>query len=376
MERNDRAALRTTASIGVLLAVLGVAIAAGFVVADDDPSGADVLTDVEDRYESADSVVVDASVTTEYDGNVSEFDASTVTTNSGQMRVNVSNGTDYIVFGHTDNTSWVASSTTDAPIVIQNGTVVGQSSLPGETNVSAMFENRSDGPPAHDLSPEHAALTPENFSVSAVLEETNATAEFVETTTIDGQAVHVVRTASTEHDGQITLWTTTDTATVVKYRLTTPNGTMTADISETHFDVSPAESTFQPPTDDSWKTTADTLEELQATTAQPIAVPGEPWSFERGTVLTTPVSAVVSQYTADGSNVSVLHSESPALSKMSDNERTVEVDNRTVTVSDTDSDNTVARWSEDGRTVVVVSDLSEAELLDVVAGIDFTDSDD
>jgi outer membrane lipoprotein-sorting protein len=376
MERNDRAALRTTASIGVLLAVLGVAIAAGFVVAQDDPSGSDVLTDVEDRYESADSVVVDASVTTEYNGTVSEFDVSTVTTNSGQMRVNMSNETDYVAFGHTGNTSWFATSTTAAPIVIQNGTVVGQSSLPDETNVSAMFGNRSNGPPARDTSPEHAALTPENVSVSAILEETNATAEFVETTTIDGQTVHVIRTASTEHDGEITLWTTTDTATVVKYRVTTPNGTMTADISETHFDVSPAESTFRPPTDNNWKTTADTLEEMQAITDQPIAIPDEPWSFERGAVLTTPVSAVVSQYTAAGSNVSVIYSESPALSKMPDNERTVDVDNRTVTVSDTDSDNTVARWSEGDRTVVVVSDLSEAELLDVVAGIEFTDSDD
>jgi outer membrane lipoprotein-sorting protein len=376
MERNDRAALRTTASIGVLLAVLGVAIAAGFVVAADEPSGSDILTDVEDRYESADSVVVDASVTTEYDGTVSEFDVSTVTTNSGQMRVNVSNGTDYAVFGHTGNTSWVTTSTMDAPIVIQNGTVVGQSSLPGETNVSAMFEPRSDAPVAHDLSPEHAALAPENVSVSAILEETNATAEFVETTTIDGQSVHVVRTASTEHDGEITLWATTDTATVVKYRVTTPNGTMTADISETHFDVSPAESTFRPPTDTSWKTTADTLEELQTITAQPVAVPDEEWSFERGAVLTTPVSAVVSQYTANGSNVSVLHSESPALSRTSEGERTVDIDNRTVTISDTDGDNTVVRWSEDDRTVVVVGDLSEAELLDVVAGIEFTDSDE
>jgi outer membrane lipoprotein-sorting protein len=376
MERNDRAALRTTASIGVLLAVLGVAIAAGFVVAADEPSGSDILTDVEDRYESADSVVVDASVTTEYDGTVSEFDVSTVTTNSGQMRVNVSNGTDYAVFGHTGNTSWVTTSTMDAPIVIQNGTVVGQSSLPGETNVSAMFEPRSDAPVAHDLSSEHAALAPENVSVSAILEETNATAEFVETTTIDGQSVHVVRTASTEHDGEITLWATTDTATVVKYRVTTPNGTMTADISETHFDVSPAESTFRPPTDTSWKTTADTLEELQTITAQPVAVPDEEWSFERGAVLTTPVSAVVSQYTANGSNVSVLHSESPALSRTSEGERTVDIDNRTVTISDTDGDNTVVRWSEDDRTVVVVGDLSEAELLDVVAGIEFTDSDE
>jgi hypothetical protein len=227
----------------------------------------------------------------------------------------------------------------------------------------------------HDPSLERAEITPENFSVSTVLEEANATAEFVETTTLDGRTVHVVRTSSTEHDGLITLWTTTDTATIVKYRVATPNGTMTADITETHFDVSPAESTFRPPTDDRWKTTANSFEELQANTAKPIAVPDEKWSFERGTVLATPVSAVVSQYTADGSNISILHSDSPAFSERSNDRRTVEVQNRTVAISDVAGDKTVARWSEDDRTVVVISDLSEAELLDVVAGIEFVDSD-
>jgi hypothetical protein len=35
---------------------------------------------------------------------------------------------------------------------------------------------------------------------------------------------------------------------------------------------------------------------------------------------------------------------------------------------------TIARWSEADRSVVVVSDLSESELLDVVAGIEFVTS--
>jgi len=370
MDRNDRGTLRTATSVGVLLAVLGIAIAAGFVVANDDPAGADVLTDVEDRYESADSVVIHGTVTAEQDGTTSEYNVSAVTTDSEQLRVNVSNATEYTVFGHAENTSWVTGSTVDAPIVIRNGTVVGQSALSGEANASVPSENRSEWHHEHD------GVTPENLSVSTLLEETNATAEFVETTTIDGESVHVVELSSPERDGPITLWTTTDTATVLKYRTTTPNGTMTVDVEETHFDVSPAESTFQPPSDDSWRTSVDSLEGLQANTDGPLAVPGEEWSFETGSVLASPVPAVASQYTAEGSNLALVQSNASALSGSPDDGRTVEVGNRTVTITDGREGATVARWSRGDLTVIAVSDRSESALLDVVAEIEFVASSD
>lgn len=370
MNRNDRGTLQTATAVGVLLAVLSIAIVAGFVVANDDPTGSAVLTDVEDRYESADSVVVDAAVTAGHDGNTTEFNVSAVTADSGQMRVNASNGTDYAVFGHTENTSWVTSSTMDAPIVIRNGTVAGQPALSGETNASVLFENRSDWGHEHD------SVTPENLSVSALLDETNATAEFVETTTIDGEEVHVVEMSTPEHDGQVTLWAKTDTATVVKYRTTTPNGTMTVDVRETHFNASPAESTFRPPTDDSWKTSVDSLGELQANTDGPIAVPDEEWSFETGSVLASPVSAVVSQYTANGSNLTLVQSDESVFSKAPDDGRTVEAGNRTVTITDGHDEATVAKWSQGDLTVVAASDRSESELLDIVAEIELVSSDD
>jgi outer membrane lipoprotein-sorting protein len=370
MDRNDRGTLRTATSVGVLLGVLGIAIAAGFVVANDDPAGTDVLTDVEDRYESADSVVVHATVTAEHNGTTNEYTVSTVTTDSEQIRVNVSNTTEYTVFGHAENTSWVTGSTIEAPIVVRNGTVVGQSALPGETNASMPLENRSEWHHEHD------GMTPENLSVSTLLDETNTTAEFVETTTIDGETVHVVELSSPDRDGQITLWATTDTATVLKYRTTTPNGTMTVDVKETHFDVSPAESTFQPPSDDSWRTSVDSLEELQANTDGPIAVPDETWSFETGTVLASPVPAVTSQYTTDESNLTLIQSNASAFSGAPDNGRTVEVGNRTVTITDGHGGTTVAKWSRGDLTVIAVSDRSESALLDIVADIDIVDSSD
>jgi hypothetical protein len=369
MDRNDRGTLRTTAAVAVVLVVLGTAIVAGFVVANDDPTGSDVLSDVEDRYDSADSVVVDATVTAEHNGTVTEFDVSTVTTDSGQIRVNVSNGTEYVVFGHTENTSWVTASTRDAPVVIRDGTVAGQPSISHETNASVSFANRTD------WSREHPAFTPENLTVSTLLEETNATAEFVETTSIDGRTVHVVELSSPERDGRVTFWATTDTATVLKYRTVTPNGTMTADVTETHFDVSPAESTFQPPTDDSWQTKVDSRAELRANAAGPVAVPGEAWSFETGSVLASPVSAVVSRYETDGANLSLVQSNASALSGIGADGRTVEVADRTVTVTEGDDGTTVARWSRGETTVVVVSDSSESELLDAVAGVRFVSPD-
>lgn len=370
MDRNDRGTLQTATAVGVLLAVLSIAIVAGFAVANDDPTGSDVLTDIEDRYESADSVVVDAAVTAEHDGNTTEFNVNAVTTDRGQMRINASNGTDYAVFGHTENTSWATSSTMDVPIVIRNGTVAGQPALSGETNASVLFENRSDWDDEHD------SVTPKNLSVSALLDETNATADFVETTTVDGEEVHVVEMSTPEHDGQLTLWSKTDTATILKYRMTTPNGTMTVDVRDTHFDASPAESTFRPPTDDSWKTSIDSLGELQSNTDGPIAVPDEEWSFETGNILFSPVSAVVSQYTANGSNLTLVQSDESVFSEMPDDGRTVDVDNRTVTVTDGPDEMTVAKWSQGDSTVVASSDRSESELLDIVAEIEPVSSDD
>jgi outer membrane lipoprotein-sorting protein len=363
MDYNDRGTLRTATSVGILLAVLGIAIATGFVVANDNPVGADVLTDVEDRYESADSVAVQANVTTEQNGTTDEYTVSTVTTNSGQIRVNVSNATEYTVFGHSENTSWVTGSTTEVPIIVRNGTVVGQSALSGETNATMLSGNQSKWQHEHD------GMTPENLSVSTLLEETNTTAEFVETTTIDGETVHVVELSSPERDGRMKLWATTDTATVLKYQATTSNGTMTVDIDETHFDVSPAGSTFQPPSDDGWQTSVDSLEELQANADRPIAAPDGAWSFEKGAVLTSPVPAVASQYTNNESNLTLVQSNSSAFSEASDDSRTVEVGNRTVMVTDGQEGTTVAKWSRNDLAVIAVSDRSESALLDVVAEI-------
>lgn len=372
MNGNAKTGRRTIALLGVFLAAL-VLVGAGFAVANDDPTGSEVLTDVEDRYESADSVVTDATVTLEHNGTTSEFDVHAITTNSGQLRVNVSNGTEHAVVGQNGNTSWLAASTTNAPFVVRDGTVVDQPVVGNVSSGLLANETRADST-ARAWGNENASLALENLSVSNVLEKTNGTAEFVDTTTLDDQPVHVVRTTTPEHDGHITLWTSTDTSTVVKYQVTTPNGTMTVNVSETHFDVSPAESTFQPPNEDDWTTTVDSIEALQSDADGPVAVPDERWSFEEGRVVVTPVSAITSHYTANGSNVTIIQSTAPMPDNESDDHRTVEFDNRTVTVTDSPDEVTIARWSEADRSVVVVSDLSESELLDVVAGIEFVTS--
>jgi hypothetical protein len=120
----------------------------------------------------------------------------------------------------------------------------------------------------------------------------------------------------------------------------------------------------------------DSLEGLQANTDGPLAVPGEEWSFETGSVLASPVPAVASQYTAEGSNLALVQSNASALSGSPDDGRTVEVGNRTVTITDGREGATVARWSRGDLTVIAVSDRSESALLDVVAEIEFVASSD
>lgn len=375
MDVPGRATLRTTSFLVVVLAVLGVGILAGLVVASDGPSGAAVLGDVEDRYASAESVVIDADVTVEHDGTVSEYTVRSVTTADGAMRLNVSNDTDYAVLGRTDTTSWMTSSRTDGPLVIREGSVVGQSSLSTEANASTILTNASDRPGMADPFGANTSLTPANLSVSTVLAETNWTAEVLETTSVGGDSVHVVRTTSPDHDAVGTLWVRTDDATVVRYRTRTPNGTVTVDVSETHFDVSPAGSTFRPPGASDWRTTADTLAALRATADRPLAVPDGDWTFRSGTVIATPVSAVASQYRADGTNLTVIQANASTVPAGPADGRTVDVAGRTVIVTDSE-ERTAVRWSEGDRMVVLTGDLGEEELLDVVATVDFVPTPD
>lgn len=448
MDFENRGAFQLVAFAGAILVVLGVAVVAGFALADDEPTGTEVLSDIEEQYESADSLLVEGTVTAEYNDTVRAVDVHAVATSDGQFRANVTNGSEYVLAGYSGNTTWFTDSETGATVVISGGPAApGQPSVTGlesgalpagttdltangsasvwvygldnatldalaedlnrsddgtlnRSAIAAMLNGSSDrpalhnwsgdGPMAHNWSGDgekhhnwseahnwsDADFDRENASVSTVIEETNLTAERVETTSLDGQEVHVVSVTHPDHEGELRVWATADTATVVKYRATSPNGTVTVDISQTRFDVSPAASTFQPPiASQSDQTVVDTVAELQATATHPVAVPDDSWTFQQGSVVANPVDATVAQYQSGSSTLAVVQSPSSRFAQVTADGRTVEVGDRTVTVTEIGDDRTMAQWSEGDQTVVVTGDVSESELLDAVRGMELVAPD-
>lgn len=445
MDFENRGALQLAALAGALLVLLGVIAVAGFAMADTSPTGEEVLSDVEDRYQSADSVLVEANVTVEQNDSVTEFSVHSVATSDGQMRTNVSNETGYLLVGHTENTTWVTGSETGATLVISSENregqppmaAMGNPALPGfrTTTVgpdneslsvwvygleNATFDsgpngwnqshdfggvnvsmasvdwnessdhpmadhwsggasnshNWSDvGPHADDLNTTYNAEEWENKSISTLLEETNLTAEFEGIETVDGHDAHVVVISHPEHEGQVKVWSNADTATVLKYRVSTPNETMTVTMEETRFNVSPAASTFQPPiASETERTSADSLSELRDAAPFTVGVPSDNWTFTGGSVIASPMEAVIGQYETNSSEIAVVQFQSRSFEGVTAEGRTVEVNDRNITVLEVAEGQMIARWSQNDQTVVVSGEVSESVLLDFVRDLEFNSS--
>ncbi len=442
MDFENRGALQLAALAGAVLVLFSVIAVAGFAMADTSPTGAEVLSNVEDRYQSADSVLIEANVTTAKNDSVTEFSVHSVATSDGQMRTNVSNGTQHLLLGQTENTTWVTDSGTGATFVVSSEmtpsrssmTGLGNPALPGfRTTVdgpdnesltvrlfgleNATLESVPEGwnqsedfpgmndsmasvdwnesgtlpmaanwtrdgpypdrwsdfrPHGQDLNRTHDFDEWENKSVTTLLEETNLTAEFVETTTVDDQAAHVVVLSHPGRAGHVKMWASTDTATVLKYRVSRPNETITVDIDETRFNISPAASTFQPPiASQTDRTSVDSLDELENAAPLPVGVPSDNWTFTGGTVITSPMEAVIGQYEANGSEIAVIQSQSRTAEGFTASGRTVDVNDRNVTVIDGGQGPTIARWSQNDHTVIVTGEVSESVILEFVRTLEF-----
>jgi len=412
---------------GLVLGVLSIAVVGGFAIADEQPSGEAILTEVESTYENADSTIVEATIVTEHDGELTTFAVHTVATKSGQMRVNVSNDSGYVVVGTDGNVTWVTGTEMEAPLILRNDGVqnstpfiganlngtdvnLSASALGNESNFTEMqgteaMRNESlsthlkeNGMHATDyeaLLSEHngthfnkttfGQYDRTNWSVSRVLEETNLTAERVDSVTEDGQDLHVVVISAPEEDGQLKLWVSAHDWTIEKEELTTPNGTVTVEM-DTRFNVSPAASTFQPPSPFGNEQAIDSIDELRIQSASPLAVPGENWTFSQGSVLDRPVSLTAAQYTDANRNLTVVQSESTAISGLAGEGRTINVTNRTVTISDLSKmesdmdlygmgDGVIAQWTETDQTIVVAGNLTESQLVETIESIEVDRSD-
>lgn len=441
MHTEDRGTRQLAAIAGGVVVLLAAISVGGLAATNGDPTGVEVLSDVEDRYESADSVLIEAFATVQKNNSTSQLSIHSVTTADGQSLVNLSNGSAYVVTGQTGNTTWVTDGETGLTLMIsltgpanRTATGIGSAPLPGvstrtletangtvlislygaeNTSLDSIrqklngSQNRSRlnvteragaGNSSHyhsirhngSLSAFEAQLINEsrpmlrtlseilnssdrhNQSITDVVAETNLTAAFVGTTSVDGQTAHVVNITHPEQEGRLKVWAATETAKVLKYQVSLPNATLTVDVNATRFNVSPAPSTFQPEIaaqDD--RTRADSLSELSEAAPVPIGVPSENWSYADGYVIASPIEVVIGQYDANGTTATVIQSRSSRFERFTQAERTVRVDARNVTLTALADEQVVAAWPQNEQTVLVTGNVTESTLLEFVRNLEF-----
>lgn len=187
---------QTAVAAVVLVGLLSVAAVAGVMFTgattqDADRTGEEILTDVNEKYNSADSVVTDAVVTIERSERTRQFELSAASAGEAQMRLNVSDGDRYLLFGTDGDVVWVHDPETTLTGVLERtdegvtGTIragtdeptgLGLSSLSGQlddidpnTTVSELLaESDEQIPPQYEAV---LAEIPENTTVGDLLEE-------------------------------------------------------------------------------------------------------------------------------------------------------------------------------------------------------------
>lgn len=218
------------------------------------------------------------------------------------------------------------------------------------------------------------------------------TVEHVGTTTIDGTEASELLFTHPDGETETRLWTDIERDTLLRQETATPGATVTVDVLETQLDVSPANSTFEPPgvieLASLRLSTAETAATFDAEAPFEITAPDEGWTFERGVVLAggseAPAdllgvnlpSAAAATYTDGESSLLVGQFDGTVdLEQLpADTTETVTVGDRTVRLS-TAPAGAVGAWNESGTTVLVASDLDGSQLQELIAGIEFERSD-
>jgi len=488
--------MRTVAVLALLLAVAAVVVLGGLALGamdsgSDERTGEEILSDVQETYDSADSVSSDGVVTVEALGRTTQFEVSAAAAGDDQLRTNVSKNGLSVVTGVDNGTVWRYDSVTGLTGVIDsNGNTVtaslrggtetparpGLSALPGDisldTELSTVravldgelpegLDERLDDLPENatvgdvlandslatdidssalagdtgelpgefegfefpeNLSEYELPEKFENFEFPGNLSEYEPPAEWTAdtplegwnrsdlrerfnksltggfnssavtverngTTTIDGTEAHELLISHPETEIETRLWTDTESDVVLRQETKAPGVTVTVDVRETRFGVSPAASTFEPPGATQVAnlsiSTAATPGTLESTAPFGVAAPGDDWRFEQGVALAgeaPPLTAATgldagtvtaAAYTSEGATLVVGQSGNAI-----DLNRLPAVGTGTETVGDrevwlvTTPYASAGVFVEDGTTVVVAGDLSGSELRTVIPGID------
>jgi outer membrane lipoprotein-sorting protein len=353
---NDRGAVGAVIITGVLL-IVGVAAVAGLGLADvGDPTGDAILDDVEDRYGTADTVVGAATVTVENDTTERQYDTSFTFGEGNASRVSVSGDNRTVIAGTNGTVAWVHDERTGITRVLSNGSHAGNGTHAPESNATGEY--------ADNGSVRNATERVRAFAFDWTEENTTATRTGREA--VDGTDAWVVSVDpdNESREGTVTHWVGVDSSTVLKSEYDRPNATMTVEYTETRFNVSVADSTFQPPEPDSG-VVFDSLAPLQnATTTTVPELGNDSYTFSEGRIAAFGGETVITRY--DGpANVTLVATTAEG-DAPDENATTEEVAGETVNVTETD-DGVAVTWERADRSVSLFTDADRGTALALTA---------
>lgn len=331
----------------ILLVVVATVVAgtAGAFDAVDTPSGDEVLDRVEQRYDNAETVTATGTVTVE--NQSASRTAAVEFAAAGENRSRT-------VLEY-DGRTYRAGS---------NGSVAW---AVGPNRSAARPVGAFDGPPGQQVgggtgdSPgPDGRLSPTG---TPAMNSSNVSAAVVGTPTVRGTDTYRVELTHSDVAGNTTLWVTQDDYRIVRAVATDGVNRTEVSVESTAFNVSIHDSTFDPPTDRVELTTTEQYETFEAAqAATELSLPALEATFVTATVTTRQGDTVVGQrYDRDGANVTILSTTATdRLDRITDNATRRTVDGRTLNLSTID-DRTVAVWTENGTTTVVVVEGSEAQ---------------
>ncbi|WP_459193361.1 outer membrane lipoprotein-sorting protein [Halosimplex sp. J119] len=352
----------------VAVALLAVVAAGALPTGDTAPDAEEVLDRAEQRYDSAESVAGDATVTAENATVERSLNLSFVVQQPDSSRVSVTRDGSERVFGTNGTVAWVYDPANDTVRVRElpdNESAWNRSDAAGDGSWDGNHTWNGSQVWTGDDEPEKLA----NGSVDRFLDG-NVSAEVRRTATLDGAETYVVGLEPTNrsHRGNATLWVDTDDYRVHRVRASDGENRTTVDFAGVKFNVSAHESTFQPPNASSVNTVSQErygsfAAAQDATSIALQRLDAEGYDFEEATVVTRNGQTVVAQqYTGEANVTVVATGDDPPYEVNASDGEPVEVNGVDATYVERD-DRSAVVWEDGAVTRTVVGDLPRDELV-------------
>lgn len=360
-----------TNAVVIGMVLLGVATVGGVAVTNlGAPSGDTILDDTTATYESADTVVGEATVTVDNETASRTATVSYAVAADNRTRLTTTAENRTIVVGTNGSVAWVHDETSGITRVVEN-----RSELRALANQTAgedwreqvrqnatERQNRGSGAtPGERINWQNRT---DKHATAGAWNESNRTAERVGQTTVRGTQAWIVETTSAddEVDTTVTNWIGVESNLLLRQRVVGDNGTVTVDYTETRLNVSVSDETFQPPGAASDRpgaagtTEYDSFDSLQSATETSVPeLTSESYAFARGGVVGFGGETVIAQYTGPA-NVSVLATTADELPAGDRDVTNTTVADESVRVTETDGQTVVSWTTDDGQTVGVATD--------------------